>query len=402
MLRSLGVLRYRDFRLLTLSTLFFYAARWMEVVVQGWLVLEITDSPFLVGVTGALRFAGWGLGPLWGAVSDRLERRRLLIAVQGFNALAALGLLTLLAADRLEVWQLFLAVLLVGTTQALDFPARNALVGDVVGAGELLNAMALNRAAQNLTTVIGPLLGGSFLLLAGYLGAYWVVVALYLANLLVVLSISRMPAASLEPGVSVWQELRQGLGQFLQEPNIRALLVLAALANLLAFPLTYALMPVFARDVLRVGVGGLGLLTAAIGAGGLLSNLSLASLGRSRHQSRLVMVGFVLWPVALVGFAVSPWYPLSLGLLFIGGVFQDFAIVSSSSLLLGLVSEEMRGRVMGLRGLAVTTMLVGNLVAGALTEQFGAPSTLVLFGGLGTLFMGITLLSAPRLRRLRD
>ncbi|MEK7849110.1 MAG: MFS transporter, partial [Chloroflexota bacterium] len=172
MLRSLTVLRHRDFRLLTLSTFLLFAARWMEVVVLGWMVLELTDSPFMVGVAGAFRFIGWSFGPLGGAISDRLERRRLLIVAQGVNTLTALSLLALLATDRLQVWQLFAAILIAGTTYAVDYPARNALVGDVVGDGELLNAMALNRAAQNLTAVVGPLLGGSLLLVVGYAGAY--------------------------------------------------------------------------------------------------------------------------------------------------------------------------------------------------------------------------------------
>ncbi len=401
MLHSLRVLKYRQFRLLVLSSFFLFAARWMEVVVLGWLVLELTDSPFLVGVASAFRFIGWSLGPLGGALSDRIERRRLLLVAQSINTITALGLLTLLATGWLQVWHIFAAVLVAGTTYAFDYPARFAMIGDVVESGDMLNAVAVNRAAQNITAVVGPVLGGSLLLLVGFSGAYGLVAALYVANVVAVLSLSRTPVARSEERESVWQGLRQGLGYSLREPNIRAVLMLAALANLLGFPLSHALMPVFARDVLDVGAGGLGLLIGAIAAGALMANLGLASLRHPRRRGRLLALGFILWPVMLVGFALSSWYPLSLGLLFAGGIFQDVAMVSSATVLLTSVSGEMRGRVMGLRGLAVTTLPAGSLVAGALTERFGAPMTMMLFGVAGVVLMGGVLLTAPRLRRLR-
>ena len=398
-LYSLRVLKHRDFRLLTLSTFLLYAARWTEVVVLGWLVLELTNSPFLVGLAASFRFVGWGLGPLGGAISDRMERRRLLLAAQTVNSATALGLLVLMVSGWLQVWQLFVAILVLGCTYAFDYPSRNALVGDIVGSQDLLNGMALNRAAQNLTAVIGPVLGGSFMLLVGYSGAYGLVAGMYLANLVVLLALCRAGTTYAREVEPIWQGLRKGFAYFLREPRIRAVLMLAALANLLAFPLTHALMPMFARDVLAVGAVGLGFLTAAVAAGALVGNLGLASLRHSRRQGWLLIIGYIMWPVMLVTFSFSQWYPLSLGILFIGGIFQDVAMVSTATLLMTSVSDEMRGRVMGMRGLAVTTLLVGNLVSGALTERYGAPFTLTVFGGLAILLMGSVLFSTPGIRR---
>ncbi len=159
MLNSLRVLKYREFRLLALSSFFLFAARWMEVVVLGWLVLELTDSPFQVGLVAAFRFIGWGLGPLGGAISDRFKRRSLLLAAQSINTITVLGLLILLTTGWLQVWHIFAAVLVAGITYAFDYPSRFALIGDVVGSADMLNAVALNRAAQNITAVIGPVLG---------------------------------------------------------------------------------------------------------------------------------------------------------------------------------------------------------------------------------------------------
>lgn len=399
--QALSVLRYRDFRLLWTSTLLLFASQWTDVVAAGWLVLERTGSPFQVGLLGACRFAGWALTPLTGVIADRVDRRRLLLLAQALYAAPAAVLLVLIVTETLQVWHVFTAVLLRGMAFSLDYPTRNALLLDLVGKGDLLNAMGLNRAASYLTAVMGPILGGSFIASLGFDWVYSLITAFCVTNLGVLFWMRKVEAPVSSKAGSAWADLAEGWRQVRADRTVTAVLVMAALANLLAFPLAHAFMPVFARDVLNVGAGGLGFLTAAIGAGALAGSLSVAWLGGERREASLVRVSFVAWPLVMLGFAFSSQYHLSLALLLGVGVAEAISMVSSTTLLLRSVSDEMRGRVMGVRGLAVATLPFGNLLAGALIGRLGAPFTLMMYSAACVVLIVGMVSIAPGLRRWR-
>ncbi|MDP2952243.1 MAG: MFS transporter [Chloroflexota bacterium] len=396
----LDSLRYPHFRLLWMATLLSTAGRWMEILVVGWLVLELTNSPFMVGAVAAVRAIGWLLGPLSGVVADRMDRRLFLLLTQSVNLTLTATMFLLLSMGRLEVWHIFALSLFGGITYALDYPPRNTFILDLVGKGAVLNAIALSRVAMDITAILGPAIGGSLVAFFGIKVAYGFMVAVYLMDVLVLVMLPSVARTSPARRGSVWADLIEGLEHIRSHQTILWLLVMGALVNFLGFPYMHTLMPIFARDVLAVGPTGLGLLMASVGVGALVGTLGVASLGSFRRKGWLTVISIVLWPAMLALFSLSPWYPLSLFLLFWAGVSQAIAMTTSTTLLLTNVPDEMQARVMGARALVIVTLPFGALIMGAGAGLLEAPLTLALSEiALAAMLLAIAI-GIPALRRL--
>jgi MFS family permease len=397
-IQALNVLRYRDYRYLTVSSFLWFAVRWMETVVVAWMVLEMTNSPFWVGLVGAMRFAGVALTPLAGMVADRISRRNLLAYSQALGALVVAFILVLLLAGRLEVWHIVVFSLLRGINFAFDFPVRYALLVDVVTPEEQLNAVSLNRAATDVTAAIGPVSGGALMVLLGYPGAFWLMLALSVTNLVMVLFMDDSPAPGTRREETLWSSLKEGFLLCRRDNAIMGVLGLAFAANLLGFPLIHALLPVFAKQVLHVGPAELGLLAGSVGIGAFAGSLLLAWRGSQTEGKTLIWISFLYWYVTIILFAMFPYFGFSLLLLMVIGSGQAVAMVTTTTYLLHRASPEMRGRIMGIRGLAIISLFGGNLVGGALTGWLGAPTALVIFGAAGILSTVALCLRLPSLR----
>jgi predicted MFS family arabinose efflux permease len=197
-------------------------------------------------------------------------------------------------------------------------------------------------------------------------------------------------------GVSVWQNLLDGMRYSCSHAGLWTALVLAGMVNLVAFPLQFGLMPIFARDVFHVGAAGLGLLGSALGIGSLLGSLLMAFLGAVQHAGRLMLLGTTGWLGLLIVFSLIPHYETALGVLVLMGVAQTFSLTNMTVVLLSTASGEMRGRVMGLRSLAVAPLFLGGTLAGAATTSLGAPITTILCAVLGLLIVVWVAPWAPR------
>lgn len=390
----LDTLRYRDFRLIWIATLLSTSSRWMELLAGGWLMLYLTDSPFMVGVASAFRTVGWIFGPLAGVAADRIDRRKLLVLAQSANIFQSAVLLALVLTGNLQVWEVFALAFINGIASTLDFPARTIFMAEVVSKSLLVNAMAFQRLAMDITQIAGPILGGAFIALFSFQGAYGLIVAAYVANVVVTI-ITRSPANATAPPAetaSVWKDLTQGLSYIRTNRNAQGILLLAAAANFVGFTYSQTLLPVFARDVYKVGPLGLGLLMTAIGAGSLAASLALAAQRRSQGKGVVMLASFLLWPAMMALFALSPWYSLSLAILMGAGASQSLSMTTSTSLLLICVPEEMKGRVMGARALMIATLPLGNLMAGAGASVLGAPLTLGAYAAIyGSIVLAIAL-----------
>jgi MFS family permease len=398
-IEALSALRYRDYRYLTISSFLWFAIRWMEAIVVGWLVLEMTDSPFFVGLVAAVRFAGWLLTPLAGIIADRIIRRNLLLYSQALGILLVAALLVLLLAGMLEVWHIIVLSLLRGINYALDFPVRNALVVDLVAPNEQLNAVSLNRAATDITSALGPVAGGVLIVLLGYAGAFWLMLALSIMNLVLLFFLNASPGSGAKDGDTIWSSLKEGLRVCRRDNAMMGVLGLAGVANMFGFPLFHALLPVFAKQVLGVGPAQLGLLAGALGAGAFIGSLSLAWKGSGAEGSRLLYVSFLFWFMIIILFAMVSHFWLSLLLLMAIGSGQAVAMITTTAFLLHRATPEMRGRVMGIMGLAIIPLFAGNLVGGAITGWLGAPTALAIFGAAGILSVLAIGLRLPALRR---
>ena len=330
----LAAWRYRDYRLLCVSTLGFHSAHWIEAVVISWLILELTDSPFLVGLLGACRFAAMFLGPFCGTISDRYDRRLILIIVQLALAAASLIMMGLFLSSRLESWHLFFFTISSGIGFTLNFSTLYATASDIVKGSHLFSAISLLMVATGVTTVFGPLLGGSLLGVIGGSGCFALMAAGYLGSFILLLPMKVTVPERVKTKASVWQNLVAGLRYIKNDKALLALILLAALANLLILPYRYTLIPLFARDIFHTGAGGFGQLLAAVGLGATLGSLAPGVLPRTLNQGRILLIISIIWPMLLMILSTTRMLPLSILLLIVAGVAQGISMALIQSLLL--------------------------------------------------------------------
>lgn len=405
---AFAALRHPGFRLFWLGAFISNSGSWIQTVAQGWLVLELTDSAFMLGLIGFTATLPMLLLLLIGGVyADRLNRRRLLIGTMSAMMLFAAALATLTALDVVTVWHVAVIAFLSGCVMSLAAPAYQAFVHDLVGRDLLQNAIALNSAQFNLSRVVGPSLAGLAVGAVGLAGCFGINAASFLAAIGALLLV-RAGKGRMSNPPPVWQSLVEGFAYARARPRVQALLLLTALMSILALP--YAtLLPIVARDVLGLGADGLGYLFAVGGVGAVAGALSLAFRG-----GRLPRPGqwnpprglYLLGCLILTGLATSGLglarTPIVAGIALVG---ISFAATSSialmNTLLQELVDDAMRGRVMGMYGLAfMGTFPIGNLLAGGLAGALSASTALAISGATLALATAVIGATRPRLRAL--
>ena len=371
-MHQFAALRHRGFRLLWMATLLSSTARWADMVVVGWLTLELTDSPLMVGIVAASKMAGYVAAPFMGVVADRIDRRLLLIIAALVNVAVSAIMLLLFVSGWLALWHVIALALVSSLTWALDNPTRQAFVPDLVESEHLTNAIALNAVAIEVTVVIGPALGGILIPILGMGGAYGLIAAIYLLDAAVLLLLKDVRQTVHHGHESPVKSLIGGLKYVWGNHTVLMLLVIACLLNLLAAPYRYSFLPLFARYILDVGPTGYGMLTAMAGFGALVAGIWVVTLGNFKRRGRLVVWSGLAWPASLLLFAMSTWYSLSLALVFVAGLTQAIAWTVIATLILSNTAQPMRGLVMGLRAGVVISLPLGNFLAGAAAERFGA------------------------------
>ncbi len=399
-MHQVAAFRNRGFRLLWVATVLSSTARWADIVVLGWLTLVLTDSAFMVGIVAASKMAGYIAAPFMGVIADRMDRRLLLIVASAVNLAVSVIMLVLFALGWLLLWHLIVLALVSSVTWAIDNPARQALVADLVEIKDLTNAIALNAVAVEITVVVGPALGGLLIPALGIGGAYALIAGLYFLDVAVLLRMK--PARQPTQGVheSPLRSLIEGLRYVRENHTVLVLLVIAFMLNLVAAPYRYSFLPLFARYVLDSGPTGYGMLTAGAGLGALVAGLWFVSLGNFKGKGKLVVWSSIAWPASLLLFALSSSYYVSLVLVFAAGFTQAIAWTVIAALMLSHTTEFMRGRIMGLRTGVVIALPFGNFLAGAAAERFGAPLALGAYSASAILIMLAIVLLAPRLHRL--
>lgn len=362
---------------------------WMGTTAQGWLVLGLTDSAAALGLASAASTAPTlFLSLLAGVLADRLDRRRILVGGQLAGAGVALALALLTTTGVVEYWHVVALAVIGGSASALTMPTFQAIVSTLVPPSAIGNAVALNAAQFNLSRVLGPVAAGAAIAAGGLALAFW---ANALALLAVAVVLARLafarPSSVDRAEASMWSNLVDGLRYVRAEPMVAVLLVLAAVPGV--FMLNYlALLPVYARDILEIGAGGLGLLTAAIGIGALGGALGVAVLRPSGGSGRLLLLGLGIASLALVTFGLSTSVVVSVVALAVLGASQVAYYATTNTLLQVLVPGRLRGRVLSLYILTSWGAIpIGNVLAGWVAEAYGAPVALA-GGGLVTLVVG--------------
>lgn len=388
-------LRHRNFRLFSIGQFISLAGTWMQVVALGWLVLDLTDSPFYVGLVSTLTSLPILLFTLWGGVlADRVHRRRALILLQSFMLADALALALLTLTGHITVHWVMALALVHGTSAAFEVPIRQAFIVEMVGKEDLMNAIALNSSNFNITRIFGPMLAG---VVVGSVGVAPCFVLNALSFVAVIVCLLRMEESGARPapsGASALTTLREGYRYVLDQPQPRALLLLTALYAIFGFAFV-SMLPVFARDVLRTGAAGYGGLMTAVGVGASVGALAMAALGHRVARLRIIRGAGMLFALTLALTALAQVWWLAAGVLAVAGCVMILNNVSTNTQLQMAAPDHLRGRVMGFYSLMVLGMApLGSFQAGWVSEHYGVPTSLAV--GAVVTAAGTLWLARPR------
>jgi len=392
-------LRHLDYRYLWTGTLMMSAGQWVQQVTLGWLLYDLTGNSMLLGALNGLRALPFLVtGPMAGVAADRMDRRKLLLYTQWALILTALAMGALVASPFLHVWHIFLFTLITGIAWTITEPVRMSMIPAAVPKEDLANAVALNSGGFNLMKVIGPALGGALIAWFGAAENFFVQAIAYSGVLAMIYLMHIPPHRADAKHATALANLKEGFAYVWSTPAVLALLTLAYVPRIFAVPYQ-TLMPVFQKDVLKIGPEGLGLLMAAPGVGAVIAVLMLASLGHRIKRQGLLLVGsIVVLGGFLIFFSQITWFPLALVTLVIVGMFQMFFLASTATILQLIVPDELRGRVLSLYMLDRGFMPLGALFAGTTAHFIGAPLTVAT---MGAAVIVMTLLVAWRVPAIR-
>ncbi|MEZ4674044.1 MAG: MFS transporter [Caldilineaceae bacterium] len=393
-------LRNVDYRRLITSNALWWATIFMEGTVLGWLVLDLTNSPWMVAMIGFCRSAPFPvMGFLNGPLIDRFGRRKIILAAQTTNLLMYLILSVILWRGQLAIWHLALTAMVLGICWALDWPARRALMPDLVGKERTVDAMLLENMAQNVARIIGPALAGTLIAVYGAKGCFSVMALLSCLTLLLLHTLSQqpIPRTNMRPQLSPWTLIGETLRYARHHQAILGVLLVTAAMNIFIFPYM-TLLPVFARDVLGQGPVGLGILGTGSGIGAFAGLYLINRLRQRIGPGWIFIVGTCFMCLTLMAFALSTQFSLSWSMLLLVGMGQACFGSMQSSIILLSASDEMRSRAMGTLVLAISADPLGKLQTGFLADQWGAQNAVAAQAGMGLVVIAGIALLLPGLR----
>ena len=372
----------RSFRFQWPADLFTSWAFEMEALILGWYILSTTGSVQQLVVVAALGWLGSLFSPFFGIAGDRMGHRTLLCLTRCIYALLAAVLAALTLADALEPWHVFAIAALAGLIRPSDMVMRHVIVGQTMRPGTLLVALGVSRTTSDTARIAGAVAGTAGVALVGMGAAYAVVAGMYVVASLLSLGIARDRAAP--PAVAhPVADLKQGFRYVWNKADLLGAFSVAFIVNLLAYPLVLGLLPYVAKEVYSVGQSGLGWLAAAFWSGALVGSLLVGNRTIALRPARAMLWCSGLWFAAVFLFGQTATLALGLPLLFATGFVQSFCLTPLVAIMLRSSEDAMRGRVMGVRMLAIWGLPLGLLAAGPLIAGIGYVPTTVLYAGLG-------------------
>jgi MFS family permease len=400
-LQMFSAFRHYNFRLYFIGLLISVVGVWAQLVAQNWLVLELTDSPLILGqVTFVMAVPVWVLSPWAGVIIDRMSRRTLLIITQVVQMGQAFALAALTFSGTIQVWQIVWLSALRGLTNAFDAPTRQAIMVELVGKEDLSNGIALNSAMFSLARTLGPGIGAVILAVLGTAWAFTINGITFLA-ILVSLALLRLDRPAARPsGSSPLNDLAEGLRYIWQHKTILALIVIAMVIALFGSNFN-TLMPVVARDVLGRDEVAYGMMGMALGIGSIIGTSIVAYLSTRPGRGRRLNQVNLIFPLTLLAFALSKSYSLSLFTLVLVGISFIPQLSLCNMLIQSIIPDEIRGRVMSIYSLVIFgTFPLGALIAGSIAEVLGAPLAIAISAGVVIVIGLLVRVAVPRLAAL--
>ena len=399
LLRSSGAFRalsYPNFFWFWSSYFISNVGSWMQSITMGWLLYDLTGSPFYLGLFSSLRMVMLiSFFILGGIMADRIDRRKTMLTIQVIAALTSLVLAILVTTHWIRVWHIFVLGAVTSTTWAFEQPVRQALIPQLVSRDDLVNAIALNAVTWNGAGLLGPSLVGLSVGTIGIDGCFYANVASYLVVIAALLRMVVPPNPRSDGRATVLQSLASAYSYMRREGVIFTFLVVSALFNI--FGRSYVtLLPVFAKNVLRVGASGFGYLAAGPGMGTIIGSFTLASLGRVKASRKIMITLLLAFAACLCSFALTGQFWLAFGLLVMVGTLSTvFETLLSTSIQLR-VEESYRGRISGFYGLTGGGLReFGGMQAGFVAEwtsaSFSIAAGAIVLALIGFVFLGARL-----------
>ena len=366
----------------------------MEAVVLGWFILDLTNSPFMVGAISAARMSLNILALFAGAIADRVPRNRLLASVEFIMACFGAMMLILILSGLLEMWHIFLITVTTGMARVFQMPSAQALVADT------LPQNRIGTLGRNIAMLIGPLVGGMLFKGFGPQGAYTAIAALYFLSGLFAIKIKSVGSGIHREPETVFRTVIGGLKYVKGQQVLWATLALTLIIESSGWTFHTTLMPIFARNVLATDSAGLGWLLFAFGAGAVIASLGWAMIRNLQHVGKLMIGAVVMWHISILIFSTSQSLYLSMAILmFTGAGFASTQVFILAALLRN-TEFQYRGRILGLRSLAIYAFALGSMSSGAMAGLWGAPRAANIVGAMGIVLVLTLAGFAPKLRRL--
>jgi MFS family permease len=382
----LGALRHRDFRLFWGGQLVSQIGTWMQSVAQAWLVLELTQSPLQLGIVSALQFTPiLLLSPVGGALSDRFAKRRVLLVSQTAMKLQALVLAVLVWSGYIQYWHVAVLALLYGLGRAIDIPARQSYVTDLVGRSDLPNAVALNSVVMNGARIVGPAAAGLLIAAFGVALAFLLNGISFIAVLLALLAIRTEGQPDPAGRLGIREGVLGAVAYAARTPPVAFTLGLMVVVSLLVLNFN-VVVPLVARDVLNQGAHGFGLLMSFLGAGAVAGGFSVALLRTGQPPLSFLVGSAATLCAGLVALALAPHFALAAAVLALLGCCQILFTTGCNTTLQLIAPNNLRGRVMGLYTVTFAGMTpFGSLLVGIVAERFGVRAACAAGGISGLL-----------------
>jgi MFS family permease len=378
----------------------FFAGMNMMIVLRGYLVYDITGSKIALSmIMLSVALPMLVMAPIGGVISDRVDRRTLMIWAQ-LSVFALNGLNTvLILTDVVQYWHLLVLSTLSGVAFSFNMPARQAAIPSLVPRELLMNAMSLGSSAMNATRILAPAVGGLLIEPIGVGGGFAVLTALYGLAVVFSFGLPRMPAAERDAKVTFFSDFAGGFSFIRSNKLVLGLLLMSTVPVVFMMPYQ-TLLPVFSEDVWHVGANGLGVLQAMSGVGGLIGGLIVANMDRHPQKGRVMFLSAIFTGVFLIAFALSPSFSIALPMLAAVGLASMIFMTVNNTVITSVIPDHVRGRVMSVMMMSFGLMPLGAVPASIAAEYIGTPTVVAIGGGMMMLSVVAFYALYPQFRSL--
>ena len=371
----------------------------MELVVLSWYVLEKSNSPIIVGIYGALRFSGTLFAPLIGGLADRTNRRKLLLIIRASYLINGSVILFLIFLNLLDPWVVLVMTFLFGLSKTSDFVIKQTIIPNIAGRENINNSVALFRAGNDITQMIGPAIGGLILSTFDIQISYVVIIVFYLASLLTLMKINKSAITNVTTSRPILADLKQSTIYAIKTPIILGLLALAVIINLTAFPTYFGLISVLAKSTFQTSAANLGFMLGTYSLGAVIGSVFIGSFRKESYLGKILVLGTAIWHIGIIGLSQVTSLNIIWPVLFFTGLGQSLCVVTMASMLITFTPGNMLGRIIGLRQLAVYALPMGLPIAGVMAELISVQVALAVDGIFGTILLIGAILIWPSIYR---